>query len=109
VNGFRISSAELGDTMRWLNGAVERCSQLTLTVEPEEFGTWCAALGADAFHTAVTVSHRHLTFVGAVVESKRFGHVHVQVHTDRPPAPWVRYPPRGSEASRRWLFAAEVL
>lgn len=97
----------------WLVNAVEIGTQVGMTVPPEEFSAWLAAMAPlrdsgpgvpVAMHAMRHKDGRVSLFAGAALRSARWGRVHVQVACrDGAPADWVRYPERGSEATIRYV------
>jgi hypothetical protein len=97
----------------WLRQAVEIGTQVGITVPANEFSAWLAAMAQfrDSgpgvpvpMHAMRHKDGRVSVFAGAVLRSVRWGRVHVQVACrDEPPAPWVRFPERGEEATRRYV------
>jgi hypothetical protein len=109
VPPFRIRPAFLDELRALAHALTRRSRYTTMDVPAEDFPTWCAALGVDAFHTYTTksgnswVTTHTVHLVDTAVESEMRM---LSVQCGTPPAPWVQFP--NGEGDRRYIFRSEM-
>lgn len=76
---------------------------VTVWVPADAFAAWAKAIGATVMHTMTTDSG----FAWCTNDASG-ADVRIVVHTRTAPAPWVTFPPRGSEDTKRFKMFIEV-
>lgn len=101
---LNADSKAVADIERILACIEPYADSLTLWVSGTEFAAWAHVIGAEVMHT---MASGHAPFAWCTGDNTN-RKLRVAVHTYDRPAPWVHFPPRGSEDTKRYMLAVVV-
>lgn len=112
--GFTVRRADVEEGREFFRAAAEHVESISVVVEASLWPAYAAALEATSFQTMRTPGGNHLVYVHVprpvMVDdgTGKVRHVVVWLNCYAAPAPWVRFPAEGEEATRSYKFNVTI-